>query len=391
MHARSRTLSTPQDLQAAESVMRDFAARTGIGTPEGRRRRYLWTDAFAVCNFLSLHLATGASEDLAAARALVDDVHEGLGRHRDDDPRRGWISGLGESQGRQHPTRGGLRIGKPLPERRAGEPHDERLEWDRDGQYFHYLTRWMHALARMHHTTHDERYLQWAFELAERAHAAFTWVHPRDRRRRMYWKMSIALDRPLVPSMGHHDPLDGFLTYLELQAATPAAARPGYMRMLAETREMVLAADQATHDPLGIGGLLVGAHALAQLVARGAPAEGVTVASLLRAAALGVATVQHHLRLPAEQRLAFRELGLAIGLRAAADLDDLLTQRRETLGDAASRSLATQLRRSEPLGRAIVQYWLDPEHQASTNWLAHRDINDVMLATSLAPDGYLTV
>ena len=26
-----------------------------------------------------------------------------------------------------------------------GAPVDERLEWDRDGQYFHYLTKWMHT------------------------------------------------------------------------------------------------------------------------------------------------------------------------------------------------------------------------------------------------------
>jgi len=34
------------------------------------------------------------------------------------------------------PTRGGLRIGKDLPERGPRAPFDERLEWDRDGQYF---------------------------------------------------------------------------------------------------------------------------------------------------------------------------------------------------------------------------------------------------------------
>jgi hypothetical protein len=34
-----------------------------------------------------------------------------------------------------------LRIGKQLAERRPGERFDERLEWERDGQYFHYLTR----------------------------------------------------------------------------------------------------------------------------------------------------------------------------------------------------------------------------------------------------------
>ncbi len=39
-----------------------------------------------------------------------------------------------------------MRIGKPLNERKPSEPFDERLEWDRDGQYYHYLTKWMHAL-----------------------------------------------------------------------------------------------------------------------------------------------------------------------------------------------------------------------------------------------------
>ena len=34
----------------------------------------------------------------------------------------------------------------------------------------------------------------------------------------MYWKMSIDLSYPLVTSMGQHDPLDGLITYSELQA-----------------------------------------------------------------------------------------------------------------------------------------------------------------------------
>ena len=34
----------------------------------------------------------------------------------------------------------------------------------------------------------------------------------------MYWKMSIDLSRPLVNSMGHHDPLDALVTYMELRA-----------------------------------------------------------------------------------------------------------------------------------------------------------------------------
>ena len=53
---------------------------------------------------------------------------------------------------------------------------------------------------------------------------------------------------------------------------------------------------------------------------------------------------------PADHRLAFRELGLAIGLAAES-------------------------------------FWLLPEHRQVRTWLDHEDINDVMLATSLVPEG----
>src|SRR3569832_2891746 len=45
-------------LQAAPSLMMSFAERTGL-TTDRRPRRYLWTDAFAVCNFLGLERAIG--------------------------------------------------------------------------------------------------------------------------------------------------------------------------------------------------------------------------------------------------------------------------------------------------------------------------------------------
>jgi hypothetical protein len=102
-----------------------------------------------VCNFLELRRRTGAEEYKDLALRLVDQVHHVLGRHREDDKRTGWISGLGEEEGREHPTAGGLRIGKGMKERGPREAFDERLEWDRDGQYYHYLTKWMHALNRV--------------------------------------------------------------------------------------------------------------------------------------------------------------------------------------------------------------------------------------------------
>ena len=159
--------------RAASALMRAFAETTGL-TGNARPQRYLWTDAFGVCNFLGLHRVTGRADYLELALKLVEQVHHVLARHRDDDPRRGWISGLGEAEGERHPTLGGLRIGKDLPERQPHDPLDARLEWERDGQYLHYLTQWMHALHRVSEETGIPAFDTWAVELAQAAHAAFT-------------------------------------------------------------------------------------------------------------------------------------------------------------------------------------------------------------------------
>ena len=112
----------PRTERAAELMTR-FADRTGV-TSDRPPRRYLWTDAFAVCNLLRLSSVTGEGRYSEVALRLVDQVHHVLGRHRADDARRGWISGLDARDGEAHPTRGGLRIGKPLAERAPGERVD---------------------------------------------------------------------------------------------------------------------------------------------------------------------------------------------------------------------------------------------------------------------------
>ena len=225
---------------AVREIMIEFARETGLSRVLKSPRRYLWTDAFAVCNFLGLYYQTREETYLSLALRLVDQVHHTLGRHREDDSRSGWISGLDEEQGRKHPTRGGLRIGKELNERGLHDPFDEGLEWDRDGQYYHYLTKWMHALNRVSTVTGNLTYNTWAIELAKTAHARFVYASPFGSPKRMYWKMSIDLSRSLVPSMGHHDPLDGFVTYQELEATAAndrEKSRAGDLR--AEIADMV--------------------------------------------------------------------------------------------------------------------------------------------------------
>jgi hypothetical protein len=380
----------------AIALMTAFAKRTGL-TDHHPGQRYLWTDAFAVCNFLGLSRVTGENSNTEFALRLIDQVHHVLGHHRVDDLSTGWLSGLGEREGEDHPTRGGLRIGKKHPERRPEEPFDERLEWDRDGQYFHYLTKWMHALDLASRSTGDPRLNLWARELAHVAHASFSFRDHRTGRRRMVWKMSTDLSRPLIPSMGQHDPLDGFVTCIQLEA-TAALLRnsdvgPSLKKAIVDFATMLGATDPSTTDPLGLGGLLSDAWRVAQLMAQGGFDGESLLGGLLSAAEEGLSFTSRVADWwqPASRRLAFRELGLAIGLSAVDRLRASAERDRHLFGSAELRAQIEALAQRAGLGAEIVSFWLRPEHQESHAWLDHRDINEVMLATSLLPEGYLVI
>ncbi len=376
--------------------MTEFARLTGLSPASSAPRRYLWTDAFAVCNFLGLYQETGDEAFKGLALQLVDQVHRTLGRHRGDDSRTGWISGLDEEQGRKHPTRGGLRIGKPLQERGPTDPFDESLEWDRDGQYYHYLTKWMHALNRVSRVTGDIQYHTWAVELAKTAHAAFVYASRRGGSKKMYWKMSIDLSRSLVPSMGQHDPLDGFVTYSELQAT--GAKKDEELNetdLRAEILDMVpicQGRSWVTEDPLGIGGLLFDAFRVAQLMARGDLEQPDLLETLLESSLIGLESfvMENSLKLPAGYRLAFRELGLSIGLRAVEKIRGRIEQESTPLRNKESlRSRLEILARYAGLREIIEKFWLEGANREAGSYAAHHDINEVMLATSLSPDGFL--
>ena len=386
-------------ISMARGLMDEFTILTGL-SPTGKLppRRYLWTDAFAVCNFLGLSRHTGDKNYTHLALRLVDQVHTVLGRHREDDPRSGWISGLDDKKGSPHPTKGGLRIGKELNERRPDDPFDERLEWDRDGQYYHYLTKWMHALNRVSRVTGDATYNTWAIELAKTAHAGFTYVPSFGGPKRMFWKMSIELTYPLVSSMGHHDPLDGFITFHQLQATaakeSDKSTVPDLNTEITDMDAMCKGKSWATDDPLGIGGLLMDALKVGQLIVSKYFDRTDLVETLLDSSmeGLGFYARERPLRLPAEYRLAFRELGLSIGLRAVERLKGLIIQNPGLFNNAYTlESRLEGLMRYAPLREEIEMFWLKPTNREVNTWTEHRDINMVMLATSLAPDGFLSL
>jgi len=380
----------------ARNIMIDFADQTGLSSTQHPPRRYLWTDAHAVCNFLSLYRRTQDKEYKQLALSLIEQVHAILGRHREDDPRRGWISGLSEEAGREHPTAGGLRIGKKLNERAIDEVFDDRLEWDRDGQYFHYLTKWMHALSRAAAVTGERVYCRWAVELAKAAHAGFSRKDPDSGRKRLLWKMSIDLSRPLVPSTGLHDSLDAYITYNELGPCSERIATDrtsaDLEEEIVETAEMIAGRRWHTDDPLGLGGLLFDAGRVFQLTAAAHLDAASIAVSLLRAACESLAYVAGQMSWshPAEYRLAFRELGLSIGLHAVGSMQEIARTRPELFGNGLEYFL-DDLGKYIPLRESIEDFWRTPGNQQAETWRDHLDINRVMLATSLVPDEFLAI
>jgi hypothetical protein len=141
---------------------------------------------------------------------------------------------------------------------------------------------------------------------------------------------------------------------------------------------MVEGRDWLTLDPLGLGGLLTDAYCVEQLTAQRTLGRPDLFETLLEAALAGLSVYarQGDLQQPPSRRLAFRELGLAIGLQAV-----------KLMGAARVQELAPYL----ALGSTIEACWLDPRHREASTWTEHADINDVMLATSLVPEGFLVI
>jgi hypothetical protein len=256
----------------------------------------------------------------------------------------------------------------------------------------------MQALTRIAVVSGDGYYQRWALELARAAHAGFTYEPVVDKPKRMYWKMSVDLSRPLVASMGHHDPLDALITYVELRANSVrhdnSLSDITLESEIADCQAMCAGKTWATDDPLGTGNLMVDTFRLAQTEDEFDIAGPVDLASLLADCEAGlVAFVDSGiLNHPAEYRLAFRELGLSTGLHALARLRGLIERNpsKFSLAEGHRRRLE-KLDKFSCLSNVIESFWLQAAHQQSETWSDHLDINSVMLATSLAPDGYLLV
>ena len=172
--------------------------------------RYLWTDAFGVVLFVSLHRQSGERRWLDEAEALVADVERVLGRER------------------------GVRIGEAP---------------DRDGQYFHYLAMWMFALARLGEEL--PVYRERGIALVREVHDAFVL-----RGRGVIWKMREDLSAPYPGyGLGAMDAFDGYVSY-RILGEDALAREIAEMRDIIEVQYRALDVDQ----DLGLGMMLWLAH-----------------------------------------------------------------------------------------------------------------------------------
>lgn len=181
----------------------DWMRANGIW-PNGLR--YLWTDAFGLVLLVSLHAELGEERFLDEAEWLVAEVERVLGRE------------------------GGIRIGE--------EP-------DRDGQYFHYLSMWLYALAVL--GRYRPAYRERGIALARAIHEPF--VVPG---RGVIWKMEEDLSGPYPGyGFGALDAFDGYVSYRLLDET-------GLAREIAEMKELIDRSADAlviTQD-LGLGMML---------------------------------------------------------------------------------------------------------------------------------------
>jgi len=280
--------------------------------------RYLWTDAYGVCNFITLFHETGEQQYLDQADALIQDVHNVLGRDRSGTRRLGNATDT-------DPTQGGLRIGKIDPEGTS----------DGDGQYFHYLTKWMFALNRMSHARDNLLYNTWAVQLAKSVHPHFVHFKAGSEEPHMYWKISVDMSRPHVLSEGNLDPYDGYITYRLLQERH--SDKTVLEKEIADMYKMVYNKYKKykSNDPLDLGEALWITHWY----------PGEEWANHLTNRSLeGINWLYTYGEFdrPRNQRLAFREFGTTIGVQCNPRAGSEWVARANALMDFWSNSLYTR-------------------------------------------------
>jgi len=140
--------------------------------------------------------------------------------------------------------------------------------------------------------------------------------------------------------------------------------------------------------------MILDACRIAQLIAKGQIRDPSLLETVVHAAPMGIESfkISGSLEYPAEYRLAFRELGLSIGLSAVERMLAIIEENPNVFCQMSSLpQIVEGLREYMPLGETIEMFWMDNKNRQASTWIEHREINMVMLATSLAPNRFLSI
>jgi hypothetical protein len=213
------------------------------------QRRYLWTDAFGLLNFVTLAQRYPESRRgvlLDAAKRLIDAVHATLGQPR---------SSAFPMAVQANSSYGfkGLRIGKE----KARSKSDAGMEYD--GMYWHYLDKWFFALLRYYQVSGDHDALRDAIQLIKALHPAFLQKSMTGQVLGLHWKMNV--DLTSISELGNaypnDDALSGYIVYSLVKHASLGKGFPSLERECIElgdvARQYILSGVRIFPDPLGFG------------------------------------------------------------------------------------------------------------------------------------------
>lgn len=262
---------------------------------DGKQRRYLWTDAYGVLSYVSIAQRyeaegnpTEAEKYKRAADTLVNVVHQCLGSPRSNKPEDRMTKDDASPTGHV-----GLRIGK-LYSRKVT---DYGMTFD--GQYWHYVDKWLLALARSGHVSEGIQIAKSCFPYFFDACADGTgWAGG------IRWKLNVDASAP--PSLERARASDDTLVALIVFSILQAHRAPSDASLEEEIKLLKVALQgyrpRVTDDPLGWG-----LEAMYDQFLKGRPRQ--PALKSLQSSALHPS----HLSLP------FRLYGAMIGARIAGE------------------------------------------------------------------------
>eukprot|EP00923_Selenidium_pygospionis_P013090 GHVN01022611.1.p1 GENE.GHVN01022611.1~~GHVN01022611.1.p1 ORF type:complete len:463 (+),score=79.89 GHVN01022611.1:151-1389(+) len=402
-----------KEFELSVQVMMIFAHTTGLIPPDENKQRvrYLWTDAWAVINCVGLsrmarHYGENKSSDkmLRLGASTIAKTQQVLGSHRraqfpnDSDNRSGPL------------TNGGMRIGKAYSEDLKVDPHDDPFSYDRDGQYFHYLTKWLNALCLFADETNDASLAELAVRTANQILPSFHHV-TRDGSNMLYWKMSIDLTHPTVRSMGAHDAVDGLIAYLQVKATADRFQLDGHLTAtdhLTATGHLsqhinllskviddqnVLCRSPRGSDSLEAGGLLINAvHLSAMMRCDSSLDQGDLLVRLLRHSLPIVKGCHREMcerPIGLQRRLPFRDFGLSTGLKGVVALHENENNSLNMKKSGQVWQLVDEILAAGVPVLKEMESWNMSHLQTLASWRDHEQITNVMYASHLCPKGFL--